>query len=120
MVGRSGGQKVRLLNSFVTVVGGCMARARLSVFSYVASMGLVLCAVGTAAAQTTTINQTSCINGTGTCTTGGLLETVALDCSLAGSAGKISTALSSLHDRSGPNLITVTGTCSAEIVNVTG
>jgi hypothetical protein len=83
-------------------------------------------AVGTASAQvtTTTINQTSCIQGdtnpTGPCLTGGFLKDLTVDCSLAGAAGKISTALSNIQDRSGPNRITVTGTCGAEVVTVSG
>jgi pectate lyase len=39
---------------------------------------------------------------------------------MTGQAGKISTALASIQDRNGPNRITVTGTCSAENVNVFG
>jgi hypothetical protein len=83
-------------------------------------------AVGTASAQvtTTTINQTPCIQGdtnpTGPCLTGGFLKDLTVDCSLSGAAGKISTALSNIQDRSGPNRITITGTCGAEVVTVSG
>lgn len=73
-----------------------------------------------AAAQTTTINQTSCVPETAGCLTNGFLQDLAVDCSTPGFAGRISTALSSLADRSGPNRIRVTGTCSAEMVNVVG
>jgi len=39
---------------------------------------------------------------------------------VAGAAGKISTALANITDRNGPNRITVSGTCSAENVNLFG
>jgi hypothetical protein len=65
----------------------------------------------------TTINQTSCINGPGSCLTGGFLQSLTVDCN---AGGKISTALASIADRNGPNLIAVSGTCSAEGVSVTG
>jgi hypothetical protein len=86
----------------------------------VAAVILALCAAHTAAAQTTTINQTSCINGTGNCLTGGFLQSLAVDCSIAGPARRISTALASIADRNGPNLITVSNTCSAEVVDIVG
>ncbi|MGC4084191.1 MAG: hypothetical protein QM736_19290 [Vicinamibacterales bacterium] len=64
----------------------------------------------------TTINQTSC-SPTASCLSGGVLQSLTVDCS---TGGRISTALASLADRSGPNMITVSGTCSAEIVNIAG
>ena len=85
-----------------------------------ASAVVALCAVGSAAAQTTTINQTSCINGTGSCTPGGFLQDLAVDCSVAGSAGKLSTALASIADRNGPNRITLAGICNNENPTVVG
>ena len=43
---------------------------------------------------TTTINQTSCANGTGSClNANGFLQDLVVDCSQPGAAGKISTAL---------------------------
>jgi hypothetical protein len=84
-----------------------------------ASAILILCAVGTAEAQTT-INQTSCIPGTGSCLTNGFLQDLAVDCSVAGAAGRINTALASISDRNGPNRITVTGARGSEGVNIVG
>lgn len=98
-----------------------MVRVRCGVAGVcLASVIILLCAVHPAAAQTTTINQTSCINGTGNCLTGGFLQDLAVNCSTAGSAGRISTALASIADRNGPNRITVSGTCSAEGVTIVG
>jgi hypothetical protein len=97
-----------------------MARDRFGRLLTCLAFVLILCGVRPAAAQTTTINQTSCINGTGSCLTGGFLQSLAVDCSLAGAAGRISTALASIADRNGPNLITVSNTCSAEVVNIVG
>lgn len=72
-------------------------------------LSIILAAMGAVGAHAqTTINQTSCINGSGNCLTGGFLESLAVNCP----AQKISDALSMLHDRSGPNLITVSGPCA--------
>ncbi len=96
-----------------------MVRARFRPACWcLASVAFVLCAVGTVAAQTT-INQTSCIPGAAGCTTNGFLQDLAVDCSAAGAAGRINTALSSIADRNGPNRITVSGTCNAG-VNIVG
>jgi hypothetical protein len=74
---------------------------------------VTVCGVLPAAAQTTTtINQTSCINGTGSCLTDGVLQEIAVNCS---AGGKISTALASIADREGPNTINVSGTCNESL-----
>jgi hypothetical protein len=86
---------------------------------FAAAVVLTFCLPSVAHAQTT-INQTSCINGPGSCLTGGLLQSLVVDCSQPGAAGRISTALASIADRNGPNLITVSGTCSAEPLSITG
>jgi hypothetical protein len=77
---------------------------------------LLLCAVGTVFAQNT-INQTTCggVNGPGSCLTNGVLQDLHVDCSVAGAAGMINTALAQITDRSGPNRITVSGTCNAGV-----
>ena len=97
-----------------------MARLRFGLLLLCLAVVCILGGTRPAAAQTTTINQTSCINGTGNCLTGGYLQSLAVDCSVAGPAGKISNALASIADRNGPNLITVSNTCSAEPVNIAG
>jgi len=88
----------------------------------VVGLTILLLASRPAAAQvTTTINQTSCANGTGNClNASGFLQDLVVDCSQPGAAGKISTALASIADRSGPNRITVSNACTAEAVSIAG
>jgi hypothetical protein len=80
-------------------------------------------AVRPASAQvtTTTINQTSCVQGDsgGTCLTGGFLKDLSVNCGASGQARLISTALSQIEDRNGPNRITISGTCN-EVPIITG
>jgi len=61
----------------------------------------------------TTLNQTTCVPGPASC----LAQTIAVDCN---AGGRINTALASITDRDALNVITVAGTCSAEVVNITG
>ena len=44
-------------------------------------------------------------------------QSIPVDCT---AGGRINTALAAITDRSAPNVITVFGMCSAEVVNVTG
>src|SRR5262245_37702391 len=82
---------------------------------------LAVGSVAPASAQVTTIiNQTSCIPGTGSCLTNNFLQDLTVDCAAAGSAGRLSTALASLADRSGPNRISISGACSVEVTNIVG
>src|SRR4051794_26443748 len=100
---------MRAVNRFVRVP------MRLAIIGF----GLIV-AVGTAAAQNT-IPQTTCggVNGTGSCLTGSFpnlfLQDLAVDCSVAGAAGMINTALAQLTDRNGPNRITVSNPCTAGV-----
>src|SRR5438067_1802902 len=76
-------------------------------------VSVLLCGARSAAAQTTIINQTSCV---GNCLTNGFLQDLFVDCN----AGQhIFVALASIADRNGPNRITVSGTC-AEPLSVVG
>jgi hypothetical protein len=95
---------------------------RVSLVFVAAVMAAMLFAPRPAAAQvTTTINQTSCANGTGSCfNANGFLQDLVVDCSQPGPAGKISTALASIADRNGPNRITISNICSNEVVNIVG
>src|SRR5262245_31718407 len=54
------------------------------------------------------INQTSCVAGT--CFTGGFLQTINVNC---GAGQTLGGALAQIADRDGPNLINVSGTCTA-------
>lgn len=60
------------------------------------------------------LNQTTCVSGT--CITGGALQMQNVDCS---AGQKISTALASMTDRNGPNIINLSGTCN-EPMNIVG
>jgi hypothetical protein len=81
---------------------------------------IAICAIAIAsfwnavpASAQTKINQTSCIDGPQSCLTGGVLQSLTVDCN---SGGSITTALESIADRNGPNQITVSGTCNESVV----
>lgn len=83
---------------------GRIVRVRFGVaFCCFGLLVLAVLAAGTASAQTT-INQTSCVSG---CTNP--LQDLTVDCS---TGGNINAALASIADRTGPNRITVSGTCN--------
>ncbi len=95
---------------------------RASLVFAAAVLAVMLFAPRPAAAQvTTTINQTSCANGTGSClNANGFLQDLVVDCSQPGAAGRISTALALIADRNGPNRISISNICSNEVVNIVG
>ena len=75
--------------------------------------------VPNASAQTT-LNQTTCVSDTGNCVgPSGFIQDLAVNCAIAGAEGRVSTWLSRITDRSGPNRITISGTCN-EVPNITG
>jgi hypothetical protein len=82
---------------------------------------LLLIGMTRPAAAQNTVNQVTCggVTGVGSCQTNGVLQDLSVDCSLAGAAGLINTALAQITDRNGPNRITVSNTCTA-LVNITG
>ena len=77
-----------------------------SLLLFVLSLAIALITVQPAAAQGTTINQTSCANTPSTCTSP-VVTTV--DCN---AGGKLSIALAQIADRSAQNTMNVSGTCS--------
>jgi hypothetical protein len=92
-----------------------MARVWSMTLGVFAVLFLLVVAAAPAAAQQNTINQTTCggVSGFGSCLTNGFLQDLAVDCTVAGAAGQIGTALAQITDRAGPNRITVSGTCNA-------
>ena len=72
------------------------------------------------AAAQNTISQTTCggVNGFNSCLTNGFLQDIAVDCNTSPPARFVQTALAQITDRSGPNRITLSGTCSG--FNVVG
>src|SRR5690349_6980525 len=79
---------------------------------------IIVIALGAArSAGAQTVSQTTCggTNGPGSCLSNGFLQDLAVDCSAVGAAGQINTALAQITDRSGPNRITVSGTCNAGV-----
>ena len=70
-------------------------------------MAVVFVAQPAAAQPPVYINQTSCVSGT--CFTGGFLQTINVNCSIGQTLGG---ALAQIADRDGPNLINVSGTCT--------
>lgn len=82
---------------------------------------LLLIGMTRPAAAQNTLNQVTCggVTGTGSCQTNGLLQDLAVDCSLPGAAGQVNTVLAQITDRNGPNRITIANTCNAT-VNIVG
>src|SRR4051812_48544798 len=74
----------------------------------------LIAAFGGPAAAQTVLNQTTCVSGP--CIAGGALLTQNVDCAIG---QKVSTALATITDRNGPNIINVSGTCN-EGVNIVG
>lgn len=89
-----------------------MNRLRVACLGLLGTVALICWAAIPVSAQTT-VSQTTCVPGPASC----VAQSIAVDC---GAGGKISTALASITDRDAPNVITVSGVCSAEVVNVTG
>jgi len=91
-----------------------MARARVTLFSGVVALLVLAPRFAVTATAQTTINQTSCVDGVSPCRADptSFLQTVAVNCNVSGAAGRINTALQSIADRNGPNLIQVSGACN--------
>ncbi len=85
-----------------------MFRIRLVLLTEALAAALLLVVAHPAAAQNT-INQTTCggVTGVPSCWTNGFLQDIAVDCNTS----FVLTALAQIKDRSGPNRITVSGTC---------
>ena len=71
-------------------------------------MAITVIAQPAAAQPPVYINQTSCVSGT--CFPGGFLQTINVNC---GAGQTLGGALAQIADRDGPNLINVSGTCTA-------
>jgi hypothetical protein len=92
-----------------------MARRCLGVAGWWATLLLTVVYTAAPAAAQNTINQTTCggVTGVPSCQKPpyGFLQDIALDCSAGGVAPYVLTALAQITDRSGPNRITLSGTC---------